>query len=148
MWPDGRGPNNLRVYLPANYADLAQYNHLITMKFTLALLVFVGLITTSSFAQNAPTTTDTTNLAVYAGTYTFATGSPISTYTVTLKDGSLQGDAGMGTYKLVKQPKADTYQSTSSYGSIITFIRNATTKLITGLTIAAQGQELSAVKEK
>lgn len=118
------------------------------MKFTLVLLLFVGLITTRSYAQTAPATADTTNLTAYAGTYTFASGSPLSTYTVTVKDGSLNGDAGMGNYKLVKQPKADTFQSTSSYGSMITFLRDATTKKVTGLTLAAQGRELSAVKEQ
>ncbi|MBO0939120.1 DUF3471 domain-containing protein [Fibrella sp. HMF5335] len=119
------------------------------MKFMLPLLLVFGLIASPSFAQTpAPARTDTTNLAAYAGTYTFASGSPISSYTVVVKDGSLSGDAGMGNFKLVKQPKADTFQSTSSYGSIITFIRDATTKAVTGLTLAAQGQELSAVKEK
>lgn len=119
------------------------------MKLTLLFLLGFGLFATRSFAQTTATApTDTTNLAVYAGTYTFASGSPISTYTVTVKESSLNGDAGMGNYKLVKQPKTDTFQSTSSYGSIITFLRDAATKKVTGLTIAAQGQEFSAVKKK
>ncbi|RYF64263.1 MAG: DUF3471 domain-containing protein [Cytophagaceae bacterium] len=88
------------------------------------------------------------SLRVYAGTYAFTSGSPISTFTITVKDGSLYGDAGMGENKLIKQDKADQFKSTSSYGSIITFVRDAATKAITGLTLAAQGQELSATKAK
>ena len=119
------------------------------MKILPLLLFGLLALSTVSFAQTAaPAATDTTNLAVYAGTYTFASGSPISNYTVTVKDGSLYGDAGMGTFKLVKQPKADTFQSTSSYGSMITFVRDAATKLVKSLTLAAQGQELSAAKDK
>lgn len=113
---------------------------------------FLTLAATTTYAQTtaapAAASADTTNLSVYAGTYSFGSGSPINTYTVTVKDGSLHGDAGMGTYKLVKQAKADTYQSTSSYGSMITFLRDAVTKAITGLNIAAQGQEFSATKDK
>lgn len=119
------------------------------MKIALFLLLGFGFLSIHSVAQTtAKAPTDTTNLAVYAGTYTFASGSPISNYTITVKDGSLYGDAGMGNYKLNKQPKADTFQSTSSYGSMITFIRDATTKLVTSLTLAAQGQELSGIKDK
>ncbi|MEZ0542491.1 DUF3471 domain-containing protein [Fibrella arboris] len=94
------------------------------------------------------TATSTTDLREYAGTYTFTSGSPISTYSISVKEGNLYGDAGMGEYKLLKQEQADQYKSTSSYGSIITFIRDATTKAVTGLTLAAQGQALSATKEK
>lgn len=125
----------------------------VTMK--LRNLLFSSLLnfaTATTYAQTtvapAATTANTTNLSVFAGTYTFASGSPINTYSVTVKDGSLYGDGGVGNYKLIKQAKADTYQSTSSYGSIITFLRDAMTKAITGLTIAAQGQEFSATKEK
>ena len=119
------------------------------MKLSLLLLFGLLAFATCSVAQTiTPTPADTTNLTVYTGSYTFASGSPISNYTVTVKDGSLFGDGGMGNYKLVKQPKADTFQSTSSYGSIITFVRDAATKLVKGLTLAAQGQEISAVKEK
>lgn len=118
----------------------------------LLFISFLTLAATTTYAQTAPASAtaspDTANLSAYAGTYSFGSGSPINTYTITLKDGSLLGDAGMGTYKLIKQPKEDQFQSTSSYGSIITFLRNATTKAITGLTIAAQGQEFSATKDK
>lgn len=117
--------------------------------FTLCLFAFASVAyaqTTSS--STTATTAQTTDLTAYAGTYTFASGSPLSSYTVTVKDGSLHGDAGMGNYKLNKLDKADQFQSTSSYGSIITFTRDASTKAVTGLTLAAQGQEISATKDK
>lgn len=84
---------------------------------------------------------DTTSLSAYTGVYTFNSGSPIQKFTVSTEKGVLYGEAdGFGRNKLVKQAKADTYQSTSSYGSIITFVRDA--KVVTGLTLAAQGAEL------
>lgn len=116
---------------------------------TLASLTAVAQSSTTPIVVTA-TDADTLQAALreYAGTYNFADGSPLSTYSVTVKAGDLHGDGGMGDYKLVKQPKADQFQSTSSYGSIITFTRDATTKAVTGLTLAAQGQELTATKAK
>jgi len=123
------------------------------MKTCLALLI--GLCTIGAATAYAQTATPTATTAAapitlneYAGTYTFDTGSPISTYTVTVTEGNLNGDAGMGAHKLVKLEKADQFQSTSSYGSIITFRRDAATKAITGLTLAVQGQEIVAKKGK
>lgn len=123
------------------------------MKTALFFLGCCWLISTTAFAQSTASTSGTAtaptaNVADYAGTYTFAAGSPLSTYTVTIKDGDVYGDAGMGNFNLVKQAKADQYQSTSSYGSIITFTRDASTKAVTGLTLAVQGQEISATKDK
>ncbi len=121
----------------------------ISILFTLGALTTYAQTTAMPTATTTATTATTAaNLSEYAGTYAFADGSPISTYTITVKDGNLEGDAGMGTYKLVKQPKADQYQSTSSYGSIITFVRDTATKAITGLTLAVQGQEVAAKKVK
>ncbi|GAB3995329.1 hypothetical protein GCM10028807_35190 [Spirosoma daeguense] len=91
--------------------------------------------------------TDSTNLTVYAGSYTFESGSPVQKYTVTSDKGELFGAADdFGKNKLIKQ-KADTYKSTSSYGSVITFTRDAN-KAVTGFTMAIQGSELSAKKDK
>lgn len=122
------------------------------MKTPICLLLCLFALTTAALAQTAPTAPMATSatsesLRDYAGTYTFASGSPISTYTITVKDGELYGDAGMGTYKLLKQEATDQYKSTSSYGSLITFTRDTTTKQITGLSLAAQGQQLSAKKD-
>ena len=117
-----------------------------------ACLLTLGSLTAVAQSSTTPTavtaTTDADTLQAYTGTYTFADGSPISTYSVTVKAGHLHGDAGMGDYKLVKQPKADQFQSTSSYGSVITFTRDATTKAVTGLTLSARGQELTATRAK
>lgn len=123
------------------------------MKTSLFLLFCLLALTTASVAQTAPATTTapatpTASLQEYTGTYTFESGSPVPTYTITVKDGELFGDAGMGTNKLLKQEAADQYKSTSSYGSIVTFTRDATSKQVTGLTLAAQGQQLTAKKEK
>lgn len=125
------------------------------MKFILTTWLLAGLLTTAAITANAQTqpatapalSADSTNLKAYAGAYSFASGSPIQKFTVSTEKGDLYGEAdGYGKNKLVKQAKADTYQSTSSYGSIITFVRDAT-KTITGLTLAVQGTELAARKD-
>ena len=126
------------------------------MKSILTTWLLTSLLTTaavSANAQTAPTSAtapsaDSTNLSAYAGSYTFGSGSPIQKFTVSAEKGELYGEAdSYGKNKLVKQAKADTYQSTSSYGSIITFVRDAATKAVTSLTLAAQGTELSAKKD-
>ena len=120
------------------------------MKQFLPLLLTISLvmISTATNAQTASTaSTDSTNLKAYAGTYTFASGSPLQTFVISADKGDLFGEAdSYGKNKLVKQAKADTYQSTSSYGSIITFVRDAATKAVTSLTMAIQGTELTAKK--
>lgn len=121
---------------------------------TILSLLLVGLLLTVAHQTRAQTTpasapADTTNLTAYAGSYSFASGSPLQKFVVTAEQGSLYGEAdSYGKNKLIRQAKADTYQSTSSYGSIITFVRDAATKAITGLTLAIQGTELAATKDK
>lgn len=126
------------------------------MKRILTTGLLTGLLTVAAVTANAQTTpapatapsADSTNLSAYAGSYTFGSGSPVQKFTVSTEKGELYGEAdSFGKNKLVKQTKADTYQSTSSYGSIITFVRDTATKAITGLTLAAQGTELSAKKD-
>lgn len=102
-----------------------------------------------SFAASYAQTPAADSLNAYAGTYTFASGSPVNTFIVTVDQGTLYGEVdGNGKNKLLKQPAVDTFKSTSSYGSVITFLRDAATKAITGFTLIAQGTELSAKKEK
>ena len=116
----------------------------------LFLLAAAGTATAQTVAPtgSASATADTVQLKAYAGTYSFASGSPIQKYTITAEKGDLYGEAdSYGKNKLVKQTAADTYQSTSSYGSIITFQREATAKTVTGLTMAIQGTDLSAKKD-
>lgn len=121
------------------------------MKLLQKILVVGSLISwaTLSNAQTASVLpADSANLKAYAGSYTFASGSPVQKYSITVDKGELYGEAdSYGKNKLVKQAKADTYQSTSSYGSIIIFVRDAATKAVTSLNMSAQGTELSAKKE-
>ena len=114
---------------------------------TAGLLVGAPTVNAQTKLETAPSA-DSTLLKTYAGSYTFSSGSPIQKFTVTTQKGDLFGEAdGYGKNKLIKQDKADTFQSTSSYGSIITFVRDAATKAVTGLTLAIQGTELSAKKD-
>ncbi len=121
------------------------------MKTTYFFLLIAGLTLSlcgSSYAQSTAAVADSIRLSEYTGTYTFTSGSPIEKFTVTAQKGELMGEANeFGKNRLVKQAKEDTYQSTSSYGSVITFIRDVATKAVTGLTLAAQGTELTAKKE-
>ena len=115
------------------------------------LLLLTTAITSNAQTQSATApvpSADSTNLSAYSGSYTFGSGSPVQKFTVSTEKGELFGEAdGYGKNKLVKQSKTDTYQSTSSYGSIITFMRDTATKAVTGLTLAAQGTELIAKKD-
>lgn len=115
------------------------------------LLAMTATVTANAQTQSATAATpaaDSTNLSAYAGTYTFESGSPVQKFTVSSEKGELYGEAdGYGKNKLIKQTKADTYQSTSSYGSMITFERDAN-KAVTGLTLSAQGTTISAKKDK
>ena len=111
------------------------------------MLTFVGLLVLTA-AATAQSTAAADSLKAYVGSYSFSSGSPISKFTVTAEKGQLYGEAeSYGRYTLIKQPGVDTYKSTSSYGSIITFVRDATTKAVTSLTLAAQGNEMSAKKD-
>lgn len=117
--------------------------------FSLFLLASVPALAQTTATTATTASAPATNLKEYAGTYTFADGSPIAKFTVLEKDGVLFGEAdGYGSNKLVKQTEADTYQSTSSYGSIIVFQRDPATKAITGLVLKVQGQEVTAKKDK
>ena len=118
------------------------------MKKSLPFLLIISLlcIATATNAQTAAS--DSTALNAYVGTYKFGSGSPVQKYTVTAEKGDLYGEADSnGKNKLMKQDKADTFKSTSSYGSIITFLRDAATKAVTGFGLEVQGNELNAKKD-
>ena len=118
------------------------------MKQYLALFLLSGLLAVSSLTNAQTTATDSTALKAYTGTYTFGDASPVRKYVVTLTKGDLFGQADdMSSNKLVKKEGDDTYQSTSSYGSVITFIRDTATKAITGFKMTVQGTELNAKKD-
>lgn len=70
-----------------------------------------------------------------------------SLYKVTKEGGFLYGEAdSYGNNKLLKQKEVDTYVSTSSYGSTITFTRDQATKKITGIKLLLQGNEVIGTK--
>ena len=68
-------------------------------------------------------------------------------YKVTKDGGFLYGEAdSYGNNKLIKQKEADTFVSTSSYGSTIIFTRDSTTKKVTGIKMLLQGNEVIGTK--
>ena len=86
------------------------------------------------------------NLTDYAGTYKFT--ETFSQATVLVKDGLLFGEVdSYGSNKLLPQTDADTYKSTSSYGTVFVFKRDDAKKVI-ALTLKLMGQELTGDKEK
>jgi hypothetical protein len=85
------------------------------------------------------------SLEEYVGDYKMS--EYFATYKITLDGGNLYGEAdSYGANKLIKQKEADTFVSTSSYGSTIIFTRDATTKKVTGLKLMLQGNEVIGKK--
>ena len=116
---------------------------------TISFLISLALLASFANAQTSTApATDSTALKAYVGTYTFESGSPVQKFTVTTDKGSLYGEADtMGKNKLVKQDKDDMFKSTSSYGSVLTFNRDAN-KAVTSFSMAIQGATLTATKDK
>ena len=109
-------------------------------------LIFVCLLVINGVATAQTPAVD--SLTAYAGTYSFDSGSPLNKFVVTVDKNELYGDADSnGANKLLRQTTDDTFKSTSSYGSIITFTRDAT-KAVTGVTLSVQGTELRATRDK
>lgn len=118
------------------------------MKTILTMLVGLVLFGMGTPSNAQTTVADSAALNVYAGSYTFESGSPIQKFTVTTDKRELYGEAdSYGKNKLIKQDKADTFKSTSSYGSVITFNRDATSKAVTGFSMAIEGATLTAKKD-
>jgi hypothetical protein len=68
-------------------------------------------------------------------------------YKVTKDGGFLYGEAdSYGNNKLLKQKEADTYISTSSYGTTIIFTRDPASKKVTGIKMLLQGNEVIGKK--
>ncbi len=117
------------------------------MRFFLLTVVFSFSLSAAFASRSSISRPRADSLEAYVGTYKFKDGSPISAYKITAKDGTLYGEAdSYGANKLNKQPAADTFQSTSSYGSIITFRRDAAEKVV-GLKMAIQGTDLEADRQ-
>lgn len=111
----------------------------------LGVSVVLMSLTNATSVSHSLTTAD--SLSEYVGTYKMKDNGYFSEYKITLKEGSLYGEADQnGANKLLKQDKADTFKSTSQYGSIITFKRNAEKKVI-GLSLLIQDTEMNADKQ-
>ncbi|QHT72254.1 DUF3471 domain-containing protein [Rhodocytophaga rosea] len=114
------------------------------------------LLLTSSFTTSTPTNSfsglhffNVADVKEYEGIYSFQEDSPVRKYTITSKDNDLYGEAdSYGANKLVKQAEADTFVSTSTYGSTIIFTRDGSTKKVTGLRLIIQGNTLQASRDK
>lgn len=116
---------------------------------------FALAASTLTFAARQPGTptqttqqADSTALKAYTGTYTFASNDNFKQLILTVENGELYG--AVDAYpknKLVKQPAADTFKSTSEYGSVFTFTRDAATQQVTGCTMAIMGNTITARKD-
>lgn len=121
---------------------------------TALLLVAITEITPAAAHRIAlPTTAynpvDEKDLLVYAGTYTFAENGTFTKLTITVESGEIYGQVDSNDrYKLVRQPEADTFKSTSSYGSIFTFTRDPNTKAVTGFKMKIMDNNLEGTKDK
>lgn len=103
----------------------------------------------TAFRRSVVQQADSTELKSYAGTYTFAQNDNFKQFVITVENGELFG--AVDTYpknKLVRQPAADTFKSTSEYGSVFTFIRDAATKVVSGFKMQIMGNEITATKDR
>lgn len=92
--------------------------------------------------------TDSADVAQFVGTYSFPSGSPVSSVTVTLEKGELYSEVdSYGRNKILKQSEDHIFKSTSSYGTMYTFQRD-TNKVVTGVLMKLMEQELVATKDK
>lgn len=125
------------------------------MKINHLVLIVATFLAVASQAGSIPkpmrlvTQADSVDLKQYVGSYKFAEGVPLERFVIKVENGSLYGEADTnGFNKLLPQPEKDTFKSTSSYGSIIVFQRDASTKAVTGLILKIMDQEVPAKKEK
>ena len=118
----------------------------------LLLLICLTCLSVSIWAKPVPTkkiilqkNVVADSLAEYVGEYQMS--ALFATYKITIDGGNLYGEAdSYGANKLIKQKELDTFLSTSSYGSTIVFIRDATTKKVTGIKLNLQGNEVTGKK--
>ncbi len=115
-------------------------------------LLFALLLTTIVSGAYAQTATKivakdsvAVNLTEYTGIYKFS--ETFSQANVEAKDGFLFGEVdSYGSNKLLPQTDADTFKSTSSYGTVFVFQRDANKKII-ALTLKLMGQEITGDKK-
>jgi hypothetical protein len=109
----------------------------------LLFIALFGLIGSTVMAQ---TTSDSTALKQYAGVYKFS--ETFNQCTVVYKNGAIWAEVDEnGQNKLIPQKDTDKFQSTSSYGTVFTFRRNAD-KVITSVKLELMGQEIVGEKAK
>lgn len=89
---------------------------------------------------------DSTALKQCVGTYKFSEN--FNKCVVVYKNGALWAEVDeYGQNKLIPQKEADKFQSTSSYGTVFIFRRNAD-KIVTSVKLELMGQELIGDKAK
>lgn len=106
-------------------------------------------LTLSTFSVSAQTTaikdTAAVNLDDYTGIYKMA--SFFKEAVLEVKGGELFAELdSYGSNKLLKEAAKDVFKSTSSYGTIFTFNRNAEGKII-GVKLALMDQEATGEKQ-
>ena len=115
----------------------------------IALFSFLSLASMAkgSVSQDSKhiNTDSTAILKEYSGSYKMS--EFFAKYVVVFKDGALYAEAdSYGENKILPQKTPDVFQSTSSYGTIITFIRDEKKKVI-GIKLKLMDQEVSGEKE-
>jgi hypothetical protein len=109
----------------------------------LCLLIGVGA---TAWAQT-PDPPKTPKPEDYAGSYKMA--SFFTNLKTQVKDGALYGELdSYGQYLFKALEEADTFQSTSSYGTVFVFRRDPSTKRVVGVTVKLMGQEVTGDKEQ
>lgn len=117
------------------------------MKNLMCMLLFglSVLLMSFTFTNSEKTTIDP--LEAYVGHYKMIDNAYFKVFKISIKEGSLYGEADEnGANKLLKQEQVDTFKSTSQYGSVIKFKRNADNRVI-GLTLNLQDNEMVGEKQ-
>jgi hypothetical protein len=108
----------------------------------LMLITFLLMVTSYSFSQE--NSKNTSNIKEFAGTYKMESFFEVAK--ISLIEGSLFAEMDSnGMNKINKLTEADTFKSESSYGSIFTFLRDSTNKVI-GIKLKIMDNEVSGTK--
>ncbi len=113
----------------------------------LILFFTLGIFSLSAQTTTANDTAATTlNLQDYAGIYKMA--DFFKEATLEVKNGELFAELDVnGSNKLLKQEAKDVFKSTSSYGTIFNFKRNAEGRVVS-VKLELMGQEVTGEKDK
>jgi|GEM_PF-2072190 len=117
----------------------------------LLLVLATGASAAPSPASHLPNSyqaASAADLSDYVGTYSFADNGTFFKLVVTVQNGKLFGKVdGNDNFEWVKQDAADTFKSTSSYGSVFVFTRDASGK-VTGFKMQIMGNDLVGTRDK